>query len=43
MPARPAPALGLRDGDRERLAGWVRFVIDSLGSGAAGADRAAGS
>ncbi len=24
MPARPAPALGLCDGDRERLAGWVR-------------------
>jgi transposase len=24
MPARPAPALVLRDGDRERLAGWTR-------------------
>jgi transposase len=24
MPARPAPALGLRDGDRDRLAGWTR-------------------
>ena len=24
MPALPAPALGLRDGDRERLTGWVR-------------------
>jgi transposase len=24
VPARPAPALGLRDGDRERLSGWVR-------------------
>ena len=24
MPARPAPALGLRDGDRERLSSWVR-------------------
>jgi DNA-binding CsgD family transcriptional regulator len=24
MPARPAPALGLHDGDRERLTGWAR-------------------
>ena len=24
MPALPAPALGLRDGDRERLSGWTR-------------------
>src|SRR6188472_2513899 len=24
MPARPAPGLGLRDGDRERLTGWTR-------------------
>ena len=24
MPARPAPALGLRDGDRERLSSWTR-------------------
>ena len=24
MPARPAPPLGLRDGDRDRLAAWTR-------------------
>jgi Winged helix-turn helix len=24
VPALPAPALGLRDGDRERLSSWVR-------------------
>jgi DNA-binding CsgD family transcriptional regulator len=33
MPARPAPALALRVGDRERLTGWTRS--SSLRSGLA--------
>jgi len=31
VPALPAPALALRDGDRERLAGWVRSSTVNAG------------
>src|SRR6478609_773057 len=40
--ARPALALTLRDGDRERLAGWTRSWSLRAGVGGAGADRSAG-
>ena len=42
MANRPAPALGLREGDREELARLTRSSSVRAGSGAAGADRVAG-